>query len=72
MEDSVAVWRTWGWLSYQAAALTHLGQAYASADADRPAARCAFTEARDIYSRLDRADRVGELTRLLRETGDER
>jgi hypothetical protein len=72
MEDSVAVWRTWGWLSYQAAALTSLGQAYASAAADRPAARGAFAEARDIYSRLHRVDRVGELTRLLRETGDDR
>ncbi|MEO3742598.1 tetratricopeptide repeat protein [Plantactinospora sp. B5E13] len=63
LEESVAIWRTRGWLSFQAAALTNLGRAYLSADAG--AARSALTEAREIYLNLGDDARVGELDALL-------
>jgi tetratricopeptide (TPR) repeat protein len=50
LEESVAIWRSRGWLSYEAAALAALGRAYAGTDPT--AARTAFTHARDIYLQL--------------------
>ncbi len=63
LRESVAVWRTRGWLSFLAAALMTLGRALA--DLDPPAAREAFEEARDLYGRLGDAGRGEELTQLL-------
>lgn len=63
LEESVAVWRTRGWLSYQAAALTSLGRACSALD--RVAAREAFEEALRIFRQLGNAERAGELTGLL-------
>ncbi|MEE6259505.1 ATP-binding protein [Plantactinospora sonchi] len=63
LEESVAIWRTRGWLSFQAAALTNLGRAHLGTDAS--AARSALTEARDIFRDLGDDARVGELSALL-------
>jgi tetratricopeptide (TPR) repeat protein len=63
LEESVAIWRTRGWVSFQAATLTALGRAYAGLDPE--AARTALTEARDLYRRLDQVARVGEVDELL-------
>jgi len=46
LEESVAIWRTRGWPSLQAAALVSLGRAYAERDPE--AAERAFAEARDL------------------------
>jgi DNA-binding SARP family transcriptional activator len=53
--ESVSMWRTRGWLSYQAAALALLGEAQAGLDP--AAARAAFTEARELFDRLGHAAR---------------
>jgi DNA-binding SARP family transcriptional activator/tetratricopeptide (TPR) repeat protein len=50
LEESVAIWRTRGWLSFQADALTALGRAYTAVDP--AAARAAFAEAAELYARL--------------------
>lgn len=50
LEESVALWRTRGWHSYQAAALESLGRAYEQVDP--VAARRAFAEAREVYLRI--------------------
>ncbi|GIJ62458.1 AfsR/SARP family transcriptional regulator [Virgisporangium aurantiacum] len=65
LSESVAIWRTRGWLSYEAAALTSLGRAYV--DVDPGAAWKAFESARDLYCRLGRTADVTELDRLLDE-----
>ncbi|GAA4704408.1 SARP family transcriptional regulator [Phytohabitans rumicis] len=52
LEESVAMWRTRGWLSFLAAALVSLGRAYAAAGS--PAADGAFAEAQEIATRLGR------------------
>lgn len=70
LSESVAIWRTRGWLSYEAAALTSLGRAYV--DVDPGAAWKAFESARDLYCRLGRADDITELDRLLDEVADGR
>ncbi|GLW79006.1 AfsR/SARP family transcriptional regulator [Actinokineospora globicatena] len=46
LEESVALWRTRGWRSFQVAALTSLGQAYLAVDPR--AAQAAFREARSL------------------------
>ncbi|GAB3458020.1 AfsR/SARP family transcriptional regulator [Actinophytocola sediminis] len=63
LEESVALWRTRGWYSYQADALTNLGRAYAETDA--AAARAAFEEARAILLELGDTTRAEELARLV-------
>jgi hypothetical protein len=62
----VAIWRTRGWLSYQAATLTTLGRAYASIDP--PAARDVFSEAHAIYLRLGQTSRASDVAGLLART----
>ncbi|GGM73028.1 BTAD domain-containing putative transcriptional regulator [Dactylosporangium sucinum] len=64
MEESVAMWRTRGWLSFQAAALATLGRAYGELGRAVPAS-AALAEARDIYARLGQPEKVRELERLL-------
>jgi len=63
LEESVALWRTRGWPSFLAAALTSLGKAY------RPgspaAARESFAEALGLYRRLGDSDRVLALEALI-------
>jgi len=56
LRESVAVWRTRGWLSFLAAALTALGRALADVDPD--GAREALEEAHDLYSRLGATHQV--------------
>ncbi|GAA4734601.1 AfsR/SARP family transcriptional regulator [Phytohabitans rumicis] len=63
LTESVAIWRTRGWLSYQAATLTTLGRAYASIDP--PAARRVFNEARALYLRLGHTSKANDVTGLL-------
>ncbi|MGX7674346.1 ATP-binding protein [Plantactinospora sp. DSM 117369] len=65
LEESVAIWRTRGWRSLQAAALTSLGQAYTGID--RSEARRAFDEARTIYLRLGKQTVADELRVLVDE-----
>jgi hypothetical protein len=50
LEQSVAMWRTRGWLFFLATALASLGRAYSPLDQE--AATAAFTEAREIFTRL--------------------
>ncbi len=56
LRESVAVWRTRGWLSFLAAALTTLGRAMT--DLDPAGAQEASAEARDLYNRLRLTHRV--------------
>ncbi|WP_441223908.1 BTAD domain-containing putative transcriptional regulator [Phytohabitans sp. LJ34] len=51
LEQSVAIWRTRGWLSFLAAALHTLGQAY-EASGDEPAAARVRGEAQEILATL--------------------
>ncbi|MEU8253578.1 NB-ARC domain-containing protein [Micromonospora inaquosa] len=59
LEESVAIWRTRGWHSMQATALTNLGKAYAQIEP--LAARRAFEEAGAILTRLGDTDKLTEL-----------
>ncbi|MCX4471657.1 NB-ARC domain-containing protein [Micromonospora sp. NBC_01655] len=59
LEESVAMWRTRGWHSMQAAALTSLGRAYAHTEPS--AARRAFEEAAAIFTRLGDTARLAGL-----------
>ncbi|GAA3729067.1 hypothetical protein GCM10022225_08090 [Plantactinospora mayteni] len=63
LEESVALWRTRGWHSYQAKALTTLGRAYAGVDPE--AAHTAFDEARRLFARMGDAERAADLARLV-------
>ncbi|WP_238011820.1 tetratricopeptide repeat protein [Dactylosporangium sp. AC04546] len=63
LQQSVALWRTRGWHSYQASALSSLGQAFASVDP--AAARAAFEEARTLFRRVGNDERAAELTRII-------
>ncbi|PZG21570.1 AfsR family transcriptional regulator [Micromonospora craterilacus] len=63
LEESVALWRTRGWPSFQAAALTSLGQA--RLHSDQRAARVAFEEAHTIFVRLGNIDKAAELKALI-------
>lgn len=63
LEESVALWRTRGWHSYQARALTTLGRAYAETEPE--AARAAFDEARQLFDRTGHTGRAAELARLV-------
>jgi DNA-binding SARP family transcriptional activator len=63
LRESVAVWRTRGWLSYQAGALTSLGSALS--ELDPAAARDAFEEARQLFERIGNTGRAEELDQLL-------
>ncbi|GGM62951.1 BTAD domain-containing putative transcriptional regulator [Dactylosporangium sucinum] len=63
--ESVRLWRTRGWPSFLAAALTALGDAQSTLDG--AAARSAWTEARSLYTAVGAQDRVASLnTRLTR------
>jgi DNA-binding SARP family transcriptional activator len=59
LEESVALWRTRGWLSFLANALAELGKAYV--EIDPQLAKAAFDEARDLYVRLDNAEAAASL-----------
>lgn len=59
LEESVALWRTRGWLSFLAGALAELGKAYTETDPE--AAKAAFDEARELYLRLDNAEAAAAL-----------
>lgn len=59
LRESVAVWRTRGWLSYQAAALATLGSALS--ELDPAAARDAYEEARQIFERMGDTRRAAAL-----------
>ena len=65
--ESVTMWRTRGWLSYQAAALAMLGAA--QTELDHAAARDALVEARDLFAQLNNAERRDELDRQLKLLG---
>ncbi|WCN83961.1 ATP-binding protein [Micromonospora sp. LH3U1] len=70
LEESVAIWRTRGWHSMQAAALTNLGKAYAQTEP--LAARRAFEEARAIFTRLGNTAKLAELLPYIPPHGTER
>ncbi|WP_406069013.1 ATP-binding protein [Micromonospora sp. NBC_01638] len=59
LEESVAIWRTRGWHSMQATALTNLGKAYAQTEP--LAAQRAFEEASAIFTRLGNTAKLAEL-----------
>jgi DNA-binding SARP family transcriptional activator/tetratricopeptide (TPR) repeat protein len=65
LRDSVAMWRTRGWLRFQAAALTLLGRALSTLD--REAAGAALREAGELFTRAGDTARAGDAERLLRE-----
>ncbi|GGK73885.1 AfsR/SARP family transcriptional regulator [Mangrovihabitans endophyticus] len=67
LTESVTMWRTRGWLSYQAAALATLGSALAGSDPT--AARKVLTESREIFARLGKHNRVKEVERLQEAAG---
>ena len=69
LEESVAIWRTRGWHSMQATALTNLGKAYAQTEP--LAARRAFEEAGAIFARLGNTAKLAELLPLIRPPGAE-
>ncbi|WP_230420757.1 AfsR/SARP family transcriptional regulator [Actinomadura soli] len=52
LERSVQVWRTRGWIPFLARALRTLGDAQAAA-CDHDAARASWTEARELFDRID-------------------
>ncbi|CAM3592267.1 BTAD domain-containing putative transcriptional regulator [Kibdelosporangium persicum] len=62
LEESVALWRTRGWHSFHAIALTSLGKAYA--DSDPEAARRAFRSAHDLFVQVGNLDQAAEVARL--------
>jgi tetratricopeptide (TPR) repeat protein len=68
LRESVDMWRTRGWLSFLAAALSSLGDACSAVDP--PAAREAWTEARDLFAKLGNSFKADQLTRRLREDRD--
>jgi tetratricopeptide (TPR) repeat protein len=65
LRESVRLWRTRGWPSFLATALSSLGDAYASSD--EPAARAAWSEARELFARSGPDPRAEELARRLGE-----
>ncbi|WP_207400311.1 ATP-binding protein, partial [Actinomadura fibrosa] len=67
LEQSVEVWRTRGWIPYLARTLRSLGDARAAAG-DRPGARAAWEEARDLFAQVsDEAGRSSAEERLSRD-----
>nr|ARU08096.1 MlcY [uncultured bacterium] len=62
LEESVALWRTRGWHTFHAIALTSLGKAYA--DSDPAAAREAFRSAHDLFVQVGNWDQAAEVARL--------
>ncbi|MFG1913822.1 ATP-binding protein [Micromonospora sp. NPDC048898] len=68
LEASVAIWRTRGWHSFQAASLTTLGKAYLHVDAH--AAHQAFVDAQALYAQLGNTDKVAELGLLADSAAD--
>ncbi|MEJ3745739.1 BTAD domain-containing putative transcriptional regulator [Actinomycetes bacterium KLBMP 9797] len=62
LAESVALWRTRGWLSFLAEALVNLGRALTLTDP--PAAKAAVDEAREIFGRLGNTARVADLDAL--------
>jgi DNA-binding SARP family transcriptional activator/tetratricopeptide (TPR) repeat protein len=63
LEESVRLWHTRGWPSYEAAALVALGDAYAPTDPE--AARSRRVRARELYAGLGNDANVRELTVLV-------
>ncbi|MGC5291306.1 ATP-binding protein [Micromonospora sp. DT231] len=70
LEESVAIWRTRGWHSMQAAALTSLGKAYAQTEPS--AAGRAFEEAAAIFTRLGNTAKLAEVLTYIPPHGVER
>jgi len=64
LEQSVALWRSRGWPSFQAAALASLGRANATLNPE--AAREAFQEAHQLFTRLGNLAKAAELEPLTR------
>ncbi len=64
LEESVSLWRTRGWHSFQAATLVSLGRA--RLDSDPGGARAAFEQAQAIFTRLGNTDRAAGLEPLIR------
>jgi hypothetical protein len=62
LRESVSLWRTRGWLRFQAKALLLLGRALT--DQDVPAAVAAFAEAGELFTRLGDAERAAEAAQL--------
>nr|WP_042191568.1 BTAD domain-containing putative transcriptional regulator [Kibdelosporangium sp. MJ126-NF4]CEL20160.1 regulatory protein [Kibdelosporangium sp. MJ126-NF4]CTQ97385.1 regulatory protein [Kibdelosporangium sp. MJ126-NF4] len=62
LEESVALWRSRGWHSFHATALTSLGKAYA--DTDPQAAREAWRSAHDLYVHVGNWAMAAEVARL--------
>ena len=62
LEESVALWRTRGWHSFHATALTSLGKAYA--DTDPQAARAALRAAHALYVQVGNVAMAAEVARL--------
>lgn len=71
LEESVALWRTRGWRSFQATALTSLGRAYALAGR-RSAAWQALREARELFTSMGSTARAAEVEKLSQSVGDVR
>ncbi|MFI6761827.1 BTAD domain-containing putative transcriptional regulator [Micromonospora sp. NPDC050417] len=68
LEESVRLWRTRGWPSFLAGALTITGAAYR--ESDPSTARRTWTEAFDLYTGLGDDTRSGDVARLLQGLGD--
>ncbi|WP_037266351.1 BTAD domain-containing putative transcriptional regulator [Kibdelosporangium aridum] len=62
LEESVALWRTRGWHSFHATALTSLGKAYT--DIDPEAARNAFRAAHDLFVQVGNVEQAAEAAKL--------
>ncbi|MBN6037636.1 AfsR/SARP family transcriptional regulator [Amycolatopsis sp. 195334CR] len=68
LEESVALWRTRGWHSYLATALTGLGKAHA--DTDPRAAASAFEEARALFDQAGDPAKAAEVGQLAERAGE--
>ncbi|MEU8327413.1 BTAD domain-containing putative transcriptional regulator [Micromonospora sp. NPDC048839] len=68
LEESVRLWRTRGWPSFLAGALTVIGTALR--ESDRSAARRAWAEALDLYTGLSDDTRAGTVARQLQALED--
>jgi DNA-binding SARP family transcriptional activator/tetratricopeptide (TPR) repeat protein len=63
LAEAVDLWRTRGWPSFLAATLEKLGRTLIGVDP--PAARRAWTEARDIFAELSQQAKVEEMSQLI-------
>ncbi|MEV4535212.1 tetratricopeptide repeat protein [Asanoa sp. NPDC049518] len=64
LEESVAIWKERGWVSFHATALTTLGQAYAAIAPE--AAHLTFGQAQELFAQLGNDAKVAELAELMR------